>query len=111
MPSRNYACITEVDSAPENRSGATLLPNGTNGVHTGEADRDGERFLGHDGHSTLHEGEEGAGTQHPAADGVSSRSGMIGGLNVSLRVEIDNKDRAGATEGYGFSSEFGAFFP
>ena len=111
MPSRNYACVTEVDGAPENQSGATLLPNGTNRVHTGEADRDGERFLGHDGHSILHEGEEGAGTQHPAADGVSSRSGMIGGLNVSLRVEIDNKDRAGATEGYGFSSEFGAFFP
>jgi hypothetical protein len=110
MPSRNFACITEVDSTLENPSGATLLSNGTGGVHTREADRGGERFLGHNGHSTLHEGEEGAGTQHPAADGVNSRSGMTGGLNISLRVEIDNKDRAGATEGYGFSSEFGAIF-
>jgi hypothetical protein len=108
MPSRNYACITEVDSAPENQA---LPSDGTNGVHAAEADRVRERFLGSDGHSPLHEGEERAGTQHPAADGVNSRSGMIGGLHVSLRVEIDNRNRHGATEGYGVSSTLAAFLP
>jgi hypothetical protein len=108
MPSRNYACITEVESSWDNQSGAPLPSKGTNGLHIVEAELVRERFLGSDGHSALHEGEEGAGTQHPAADGVNSRSGMIGGLHVSLRVEIDNKDRHGATEGYGFSSKLAA---
>jgi hypothetical protein len=111
MPSRNYACITEVESTSENQSRATLPSSGTNGLHNGEADHDSNRFLGRSGHSPLHWGEEGAGTQHPAADGMSSSSSMIGGLNVSLRVEIDNKDRQGATEGYGFSSEYIATLP
>ena len=106
MPSRNYATITEVASTPETQNEEALPSSGINEVHAGEADHDPQRFLGHDGHSTLHRGEEGAGTQHPAADGVSSRSRMIGGLDVSLRVEIDNRDKRGATEGYGFSSEF-----
>jgi hypothetical protein len=110
MPSRNFACITEVDGTPEHSSGATPPSNGPSGANTQKANRGGERFLGHDGHSALHEGEESAGTQHPAADGVNSQSGMTGGLNVSLRVEIDSKDTAGTTEGYGFSSKFGTFF-
>lgn len=108
MPSRNYACITEVDSTPANHA---LPSDGTNGVHAAEADGDRERFPASDGHSPLHEGEESAGTQHPAADGVNSRSGMVGGLHVSLRVEIDNRNRQGATEGYGVSSTLAALLP
>lgn len=105
MPSRNYATITEVESTRESQNDAAMPANAIDGVHVGEADHDPQRYLGHDGHSALHRGEERTGTHHPAADGVSSRSGMIGGLDVSLRVEIDNRDRKGATEGYGFSSE------
>jgi hypothetical protein len=99
MPSRNYACITEVDSTSESQMASPS--SRTNGV--GEAGRG--RFLGNDGHSPLHEGEEGAGTEHVAADGVNSRSGMIGGLHVALRVEIDHRNAHGATEGYGLSSK------
>ena len=105
MPSRNYACITEVESTSADQGRAAIPSNGANGAHAEEAALRNERFLGNDGHSSLHWGEEGAGTQHPAADGVSSRSGMTGGLDISLRVEIDNRDRKGVTEGYGFSSE------
>lgn len=109
MPSRNYACITEVESPAENQSGTALPSDMSNGLRIGDADDDSDRFVGPNGHSALHRGEEGAGTHHPAADGVSSRSGMLGGLDVSLRVEIDHTDRQGATEGYGFSSESVAF--
>ncbi|KAK2798344.1 hypothetical protein FQN51_007744 [Onygenales sp. PD_10] len=90
MPSRNYACITEVDI-----DGAV---NGTADVaETRPADAP------RDGHEPLHRGEEGAGTMHRAADGVSGLSGMIGGLDVAIRVEIDAHDKEGTTEGYGFS--------
>jgi hypothetical protein len=54
----------------------------------------------------LHKGEVNAGTAHRAADGISSDSGMYGGLDVAIRVEIDPHDRSATTEGYGFSSEF-----
>merc|ERR1712230_292725 len=36
-------------------------------------------------------------------DGISSEGPCKGGLNVSIRVEIDNHDREGKTEGYGMS--------
>ncbi|GES65147.1 transcription factor btf3 [Aspergillus terreus] len=88
MPSRNYACITEVDSPEVNGASAadsSVVP------------------IPKDGHSPLHKGEAGAGTQHAAADGVSSNSGMYGGLDVAIRVEIDPQNREGATDGYGFS--------
>ncbi|KAL4896382.1 hypothetical protein BDV59DRAFT_172748 [Aspergillus ambiguus] len=86
MPSRNYACITEVeapDAAPAPDSSVVPIPK--------------------DGHFPLHKGEAGAGTRHSAADGFSSNSGMYGGLDVAIRVEIDPQNREGATEGYGFS--------
>lgn len=86
MPSRNYACITEIDDASPGEELSSKPPK--------------------DGHSPLHPGEKGAGTTHVAADGVSSKGETAGGLNVAIRVEID-PHRAGApTEGYGFSSEF-----
>ncbi|KAK5055402.1 hypothetical protein LTR84_013152 [Exophiala bonariae] len=104
MPSRNYACITEI---PDNRPNDNLPPNGVNGDavmnETGETDKQRPKVKGVDGHSPLHIGEEGAGTKHPAADGVSSEGPLKGGLNVSIRVEIDNSDRTGQTQGYGMS--------
>lgn len=89
MPSRNYACLTEV---------VTPASNGDAGLETAKLDR-----LPKDGHHPLHKGEVDAGTTHRAADGFSNDSGMHGGLDVSIRVEIDPQDRQGATEGYGFS--------
>jgi hypothetical protein len=49
-------------------------------------------------------GEQGAGTTHPAANGLAP-TGLCGpfGLDVCLRVEISNSDREGRTDGYGFS--------
>lgn len=59
-----------------------------------------------DGHQPLHCGELAAGTTHHAAAGVSRDGSLPGGLDVSIRVEIDPHDTTGATEGYGFSSKF-----
>lgn len=89
MPSRNYACITEVDepSATDNNAERPSSPP-------------------KDGHSPLHQGEVGAGSTHVAADGVSSKGDTPGGLNVSVRVEIDPHIEGAPTEGYGFSSKF-----
>ncbi|PGH15831.1 hypothetical protein AJ79_02212 [Helicocarpus griseus UAMH5409] len=90
MPSRNFACITE---------------SSLEGVVNGSADvpDTAASVPPKDGHFPLHAGEENAGTVHRAADGVSNITGMNGGLDVSIRVEIDCSDRRGTTEGYGFS--------
>ncbi|EXJ85276.1 hypothetical protein A1O3_05951 [Capronia epimyces CBS 606.96] len=106
MPSRNYACITEI---PEHRTNGAAQPS--NGVTeaatvsttgaTGKSRPHGEL----DGHGPLHIGEEGAGTQHPAASGISNEGPLEGGLNVAIRVEIDNRDPDGKTDGYGMSSK------
>lgn len=100
MPSRNYACITEVPEATTNGT----HPSNVNGIVD---DNSALQAHGKDGHSPLHLGEEGAGVEHNAASGGSSNSGIVGGLDVSIRVEIDPKDREGKTEGYGFSSKPG----
>ena len=65
-----------------------------------------QKFVGTDGHKPLGPGEQGAGTQHRAASGLSSPADQAsdsGALDVSIRVEIDQHDPAGETEGYGFS--------
>ena len=92
MPSRNYATLTEV-----------VAPSltGSDGIvetETAKLDK-----LPKDGHAPLHKGEVDAGSNHRAADGFTAQSGMYGGLDVAIRVEIDPQDRSAATEGYGFS--------
>lgn len=87
MPSRNFACITEVDGS------------------TGDNGASGTFRLPKDGHSPLNKSEEHAGTSHLAADGINSRDGPNGGLNVAIRVEIDPQRTEAPTEGYGFSSK------
>ncbi|KAK5956286.1 hypothetical protein OHC33_002862 [Knufia fluminis] len=102
MPSRNYACITEIpDNAPE-------VPNGISGTnneipidHTGKEGKNRPKTRKDKGHHPLHDGEVNAGTKHAAADGVSNQGNFKGGLNVSIRVEIDNTSRNGETQGYG----------
>lgn len=101
MPSRNYAIITESPS-----SESALADDTTNGHVPGDQPHfpSPPRVSGKakDGHSFLHAGEEGAGTKHVAASGVH-RGTLQGGLDVCIRVEIDQHDREGKTEGYGFS--------
>jgi hypothetical protein len=104
MPSRNYATITEVSDPGPNP--ATPSNGGTLDASNGVSSAATAFPLGKDGHSPLHKGEQGVGTTHPAADGVSSTSGMRAGLDVSIQVEIDNHDKEGRTQGYGFSGEF-----
>ncbi|RAO65330.1 uncharacterized protein BHQ10_001342 [Talaromyces amestolkiae] len=90
MPSRNYACITEIETPATNGSTAqppSLAPS----------------TAPKDGHSPLHLGEEGTGTSHPAADGYSNTSQLAGGLDVAIRVEIEQGNRDGNAQGYGLS--------
>jgi hypothetical protein len=87
MPSRNFACITEVSPA----------------VTNGNTPADRPFALPKNGHFPLHQGEVDAGTTYGAADGISSVSGAPGGLDIAIRVEIDPTDPDGKTDGYGFS--------
>ncbi|KAJ5212669.1 uncharacterized protein N7498_004315 [Penicillium cinerascens] len=91
MPSRNFACLTEV-----------VAPATTDAPGGGSAKLE---HLPKNGHAPLHKGEVHAGTTHSAADGFSGNSGMYGGLDVAIRVEINPHDTKGTTEGYGFSSK------
>ncbi|CRG85623.1 putative protein YGR266W [Talaromyces islandicus] len=90
MPSRNYACITEIES------------HAVNGP-TGQPPSFVPSQPPKDGHSPLHVGEEHVGTVHAAADGISNTSELAGGLDVAIRVEIEQGNRDGNTEGYGLT--------
>lgn len=113
MPSRNYAIISETESFA---SSSSAKETAEKGILNGAAYPNGHaaattRSTAKDGHSPLHEGEDGAGTQHAAASGFHSGS-LEGGLDVSIRVEINQHDREGRTQGYGFSSGSSPFiFP
>lgn len=105
MPSRNYAIITEADT-PVSINGDTIPRSITVDAAHGNGTAVAAVAEIKDGHSPLHKGEEGAGTEHVAASGVQSTNGpWPGGLDISIRVEIDQHDREGKTDGYGFSSE------
>jgi len=58
---------------------------------------------GKDGHYPLHAGERHAGTRHRAAVPETHGTGADGGLDVCIRVEIDQHDRRGLTQGYGIT--------
>ena len=97
MPSRNYAIITEHQPSEPRAADSTHLPSESADI------KGGIISLGHKaGHSAIHAGEEGAGTKHVAASGVD-RGTLEGGLDVAIRVEINQHDKEGHTEGYGFS--------
>ena len=130
MPSRNYAIITEITGEAGNQQYEQQMVNGNppanaNGGINGEqhlqvngqqntdqtttsptAKMMGEKFRRTDGHSPLHLGEEKVGTVHPSADGVTSSGLFQGGLDVVLRVEIDNSSRMGETQGYGLTGKY-----
>jgi hypothetical protein len=116
MPSRNYAIIAESKEHEAPRTNghglAPAAPASTNGdaiSTTGTqltAHKDLPAFSSRKANTRLaiHDGEVHAGTEHAAASGLQ-KSGLGGefGLDVTLRVEISNKDPNGMTEGYGFS--------
>lgn len=89
LPSRNFACITEHEDKGAVDAVMSYQPNKP----------------ARTGHDSLNKGEDGAGTQYASADGVSSTSGVVGGLDISIRVEIDSRDVSGATDGYGLSGK------
>jgi len=95
MPSRNYALL--IENSPNNNN------NSSNIVDTvGQHERLSVKVK--DGHSALHKGEVGCGTGHKAALPDSSRGrGNDGSLDVCIRVEIDQHDGAGHTQGYGLT--------
>jgi hypothetical protein len=116
MPSRNYAIIAE--SNPSGTSHAHVAqPSSTLAPGSTTADAETASAAPTQNTSTssppdrkantrkpMHVGEQGAGTGHPAAQGIAA-TGLCGpfGLDVTLRVEISNSDREGRTDGYGFS--------
>ncbi|KAI0159506.1 hypothetical protein GGR57DRAFT_426563 [Xylariaceae sp. FL1272] len=94
MPSRNYAILTE--NSPTNPTAST---NG----HAEQDTNDHKKWDGKDGHSFLHAGEEGAGTQHKASRYEAHGKGDDGSLDCCIRVEIDQHDKEGKTEPYGLT--------
>lgn len=113
MPSRNYAIIAESHDLAAHTNGHS--PTQTNGNGLAPPAIDGDALSVHSGQPAfqgkkpnprlpIHLGEQHAGTEHPASSGLK-RTNLCGqfGLDVTLRVEISNKDREGQTEGYGFS--------
>ena len=107
MPSRNYAIISE-SSPPPTHTTAAVPPsegpaptaNGTSPPAQTSTPMDRKSNT----RKPMHIGEQGAGTEHPAASGLAA-TGLCGayGLDVTLRVEISPSDREGRTDGYGFS--------
>ena len=107
MPSRNWAMITECYKPSADGS------NGHANVHANGHATDGDEADAHrppdelpkarDGHAWLHRGEDGAGTKHKAADIEHHGKANDGGLDVMIRVEKDQHDKAGTTLGYGMS--------
>ena len=106
MPSRNYALITESHEFPsEGGVGPETLDNGVaNDSRTKEMAHHNWQKKGTNPRDAMHAGEDKCGTLHPAASGVA-RTGLGGryGLDVTIRVEISNRDRAGKTQGYGLT--------
>ncbi|KAJ4368398.1 hypothetical protein N0V83_006755 [Neocucurbitaria cava] len=116
MPSRNYAIICESSTTSSPRplslppTPPPAKPLGPHHQHQQQRRRRLDPLLlasaqqKDNPRKAMHVGEQGAGTQHPASNGLVS-TGLCGpfGLDVTLRVEISNQDREGRTDGYGFS--------
>lgn len=109
MPRRNYAIISESPSlggSPEHVNPIQANGQAPNGDAATPVTKSLAKGRSNDGHRPLHSGEEDAGTKHPAANGGNADT-MPGGLDVCLQVEIDQHDKQGKTEGYGFHSKSG----
>ncbi|KAF2083257.1 hypothetical protein K490DRAFT_52138 [Saccharata proteae CBS 121410] len=109
MPSRNYAIIAESNSeevplaqsiAPPSTAGGSSIAPPTSHGSTYSSPPDPKC----NPRKPIHDGENEAGTRHPAAKGIEP-TGLCGqfGLDVSIRVEISPSDPEGKTDGYGMS--------
>ncbi|KAF1838136.1 hypothetical protein BDW02DRAFT_53827 [Decorospora gaudefroyi] len=124
MPSRNYAIICESGPtlpmvAATTTGASTLSPADATTTTTTTAaaapsiHTNGDSAASHVSRTPTSKdnmrhpfsnGEMNAGTQHPAAGGiVPTGLGAEFGLDVTLRVEVSNRDPMGRTDGYGFS--------
>jgi len=91
MPSRNYAIITENS------------PNNTTAIDATQMPAEPERhWKADDGRTALCAGEVGAGSQHKAA-ATGHGKANDGSIDVCIRVEVDQHNRDGRTEGYGLT--------
>jgi hypothetical protein len=101
MPSRNWAMITE-NHGPPGPANTGLESNGhASNYNAGPQDNTTSNVK--DGNSWLHSGEINAGTLHKAADSESHGKASDGSLDVCIRVEKDQHDREGHTQGYGIT--------
>lgn len=119
MPSRNYAILTE--NSPNNNPPppggggegggggghrpATAATNRTaGGSHkTAVSSNSRASVRPRDGHFAIHAGEVGCGTGHRAASMAEHGRASDGGLDICIRVEVDQHDPEGRTEGYGLT--------
>lgn len=109
MPSRNYALITESHEFPSEGSVGpdSERADTANGYNTKDlAHHNVHHRFQESGNprDAMHAGETQCGKLHPAASGLA-RTGLGGkyGLDVTIRVEISNRDREGKTQGYGLT--------
>ena len=101
MPARNYAIITE--NSPNNNPPPPAA-NGTASPRDPPSDASAsDPATGKDGHYPLHAGERHAGTRHRAAVRDTHGAAADGSLDVCIRVEVDQHDRAGHTQAYGIT--------
>jgi len=89
---------TGMDSGSQTSKSSNSIPASSQPV----AHREFHSQAHNKGHSALHAGEDGAGTKSVVAGGLHAGN-LLGGLDVCIRVEIDQHDGEGKTEGYGFS--------
>ncbi|KAF2010114.1 hypothetical protein BU24DRAFT_400809 [Aaosphaeria arxii CBS 175.79] len=116
MPSRNYAIIAESNPSPilpppsstlqppasANANAPSITGGPASSIAPSTVSQPPERKA--NARKPIHNGEQGAGTTHPAASGLRA-TGLCGpyGLDVTIRVEVAPSDREGHTDGYGFS--------
>lgn len=102
MPSRNWAMLTE--NSPGTQMSNGHATNGNTNEISGTTLPSAEEIpKAKDGHSWLHKGEMDAGTKHKAADSEKHGADTDGGLDVCIRVEMDQHDAEGKTQSYGMT--------
>ncbi|KAI9845329.1 MAG: hypothetical protein M1837_004951 [Sclerophora amabilis] len=107
MPSRNYAILTETGGVASTNGQAVNVETQNGASAVNGSSLAAKKATGKNGHSFLNTAEEGAGSSHAAAEGFEpSDRGGPHGLDVCIKVEINNSDKQGHTMGYGLSSQF-----
>ena len=102
MPSRNWAMITENSGTSSSANGSAMNGRTADGADAVATHEDASLQV-KDGHSWLHKGEVDAGTKHKAADSATHGADSDGSLDVMIRVEMDQHDKMGKTQGYGMT--------